>query len=171
MAPYFSEDRDEPYTHLYACILSKSPIKLERKQTPSTRNIPRKEWRDKFELTNTLNSGNSDRKSKGYKGWAEPKFSISSLLYLWEYLPISLISPGCCIHCSTPTGVYSRKGAPVVLTLLLLLCNIYVDSHVIEMEIMLVFYLGICLQDYWSATLSKDIKNLVGSLVDLIWDF
>ena len=66
-APYFSKTRDEPYTDVYTRILSKSPIKLEREQTPSTRSIPRKEWKKKFELTNTLNSGNSDRKSEGYK--------------------------------------------------------------------------------------------------------
>ena len=74
----------------------------------------------------TLNSGNSDRKKRRLQG----------------------VSPGCCIHCMHAYGGIFEKGGPVVLTLLLLLCNIYVDSHVMEMEIMLVFYSGICLQDY-----------------------
>ena len=64
-------------------------------------------------------------------------------------------------------GIFEKGGPPIVLTLLLLLFNIYVDYYVVEMQFMLVFYSGICLQDYRSATLSKDINNLVGSQVDL----
>ena len=35
------------------------------------------------------------------------------LLYSWEYLPFSLVSPGCCIlSVCALTGVYKRKGGP-----------------------------------------------------------
>ena len=35
-----------------------------------------------------------------------------NLLYLWEYLPFFLVSPGCCTLVCTPTGVYKKEGGP-----------------------------------------------------------
>ena len=35
-----------------------------------------------------------------------------NLLYLWEYLPFFLVSPGCCTLVCTPTGVCKKEGGP-----------------------------------------------------------
>jgi len=61
------------------------------------------------------------KKVKGLQ--ARPEFNLRLyLLYSWEYLPFSLVSPGCCIlsECVRLRGYTRERGAPVVLTILLL---------------------------------------------------
>ena len=63
------------------CIhnFQKSPIKFKRKQEPSTRIIPRKEWSE-HTLTNTFDSRKSEEKKKAYKGERDLKSSIDLVI-------------------------------------------------------------------------------------------
>ena len=60
------------------------------------------------------------KKVKGLQARPELHFRLY-LLYSWEYLPFSLVSPGCCIlsECVRLRGYTRERGGPVVLTILL----------------------------------------------------
>ena len=146
--------------NLYTPIIQSNKY---RKQEPSTRIILSKNMCE-HTLTNSLWLENLWRKNRRLNK-DERDQNLAFNLVILVRIPPNFLSKSRVLHLvCTPTGYIQERGAPVVLTFCF--SKLYLCRQLwMEMEIMLVFYSGILFQKvYWSATLSQERKNLVGSL-------
>ena len=106
--PYFSVQRDD---RMRTCFPENSNQKSQSKITFNQCNSEEgDEWKKLYHFRSRL-----------WNHWIQ-KLKVTrqdldiilrlNLLYLWEYLPFFLVSPGCCTLVCTPTGVYKKEGGP-----------------------------------------------------------
>ena len=106
--PYFSEPRGWPNAYVFSKKLQSNITKQNHLQPVQF--WGRDDWKKLYHFRSRL-----------WNHWIQ-KLKVTrqdldiilrlNLLYLWEYLPFFLVSPGCCTLVCTPTGVYKKEGGP-----------------------------------------------------------